>query len=138
VPDADPDRALRRQVARLARARPEDIEAVLAELDPGRRRAVEALLAPQAGRPARAPAAAVARPDPPLAIAGLAPALSERLAQAGRGEGPMTRAAADALRASAKEMLDLGLALSPPAEAPLPATVLSRLRAGLSRRSDAR
>lgn len=74
------DRKLRRLVADLAGATPEDIQAVLSGLEESQRERVEALLAEYGGeRPGRpAPAAGALSP----VLQGLSPWLADRLARA--------------------------------------------------------
>ncbi|MGE5566066.1 MAG: hypothetical protein ACM3YN_07930 [Parcubacteria group bacterium] len=75
-----PDKTLRRMVADLAMASPEDAKAILDELDARARQRVEALLAEYRGEVAplsrAAPVNAIAQP---IAIDGLSPWLAARL-----------------------------------------------------------
>lgn len=88
MPPPTPDRRLRRLVADLAVAPPEDIEQILADLDEGQRARVRALLADYLGAPTPTSASAVAAipapPAPPVGVAslaGLSPWLGARLAR---------------------------------------------------------
>jgi hypothetical protein len=82
MPPPAPDRAVRRLVADLAATRPEDIEAILDELDDGQRSRVRTLLGEYLGAH-QAPAAGmpVERPRP-VVIEGLSPWLAARLERA--------------------------------------------------------
>jgi hypothetical protein len=138
VPVPSAERALRRLVLSLSRASPDDIVGVLSELDADQRILVETMLAQYRGHATPTPLA-----DAEPLLAGLSPWLSERLthadrSRAGRSDdrGPsrpvadMTPAATGALRSSAMELLDLGLATPAPlaAKARL-STLLERLTA---------
>lgn len=107
------DRKLRRLVADLAGATPEDIQAVLSGLEESQRERVEGLLAEFAGdeppRPVRAAAPrGPARRDGP-SLDGLSPWLLDRLARAG-----LTAAdAAESLRIWTAH--DLGFGMTPTA-----------------------
>jgi hypothetical protein len=102
------ERSLRRLVAGLARARREDVDAVLDELSPDHRRVVRDLLDAYQGQPAprydpERPKATVDTLD----LRGFSPAIAERLALEGGGrprDWRMTDAAAAALRASARQL----------------------------------
>ncbi|MDR3508517.1 MAG: hypothetical protein P4L64_11515 [Caulobacteraceae bacterium] len=79
MPAPQSERALRRLVAELAGLEPQDVEGVLAELDPVPRRAVHNLLQAYLGVPATAPSnAASDTPD----LEGLSPWLRERVERA--------------------------------------------------------
>lgn len=108
-----PDQALRRMVAELAATTPDDVAAILAELDLPQRRRVEALLADYLGEPAEAAPA----PPPPSVhkAAGLSPWLAARIEGAPDETIRMTPAARDALRACAA-----GLEPEAPPQAPAP------------------
>ena len=131
MPALHSDRSLRRLVADLAKARAEDVEAVLAELDAGQRRRVLDMLGAYTGSQEKAQGFAEASPG--LMIEGLSSGLGERLAQAARPAGStgspfeLTPAAAEALRSSAEEMLELGLAFAPASPRPAPVSLLQRL-----------
>jgi hypothetical protein len=89
-----PDRGLRRLVAELATAAPEDLDSILEGLEAPQRRTVTGLLAAYAGaaeapEKPRAPPQPAATPPPPR-TAGLSPWLALRLRQ-----GPRAAAAAD-------------------------------------------
>ncbi|HZZ34905.1 MAG TPA: hypothetical protein VFE03_04210 [Caulobacteraceae bacterium] len=115
MPPRTPDRALRRIVAELATLEESDREAVLEDLDHGRRRAIRALLDEYAGEPAAAAMVDKARPSIPE---GLSPWLAIRIdaptVERGGGQGEhaglepafefeMSPTALKALRASAAE-----------------------------------
>ncbi|HEX8527299.1 hypothetical protein [Allosphingosinicella sp.] len=107
MPYRPPDRALRRLVADLASARPDDVEAILAALEPGEREAVETLLEDSRGRRAGAAPAADSRPAKPdeqqWALEGISPWLANRLAGGGgRKSPPLTPIALHALRRAAE------------------------------------
>jgi len=112
------ERNLRRLVAKLATAEPDDVDMVLESLDPAQRREVRALL--DAYAPAQlqiAPPPALQPPAPaPVAadishLAGLSPWLAERAAGVG-GAFRMTPAALAALAHAAKALpADQGLAM---------------------------
>lgn len=152
MPSAGSERALRRLVTDLARAAPEDVEAILGQLDGPRRQRVRALLssylAGDEPPPVRAPPPVREPPGP----AGVSPWLAARLdpaasAHAGRAQGvrrkvdrygrdlglefSMTAHALEALRASAAEAAP-GPGSEPAATAPAP--WLARVREAVSRR----
>lgn len=66
MPPRPSDRALRSLVARLASRRPEDIRAILDDLEPSQRRQIDQLLADYAGAPVRR--SGVPDPEPAAAI----------------------------------------------------------------------
>ncbi|MFI4973095.1 MAG: hypothetical protein ACHP84_00990 [Caulobacterales bacterium] len=70
---------MRRLVAELATARPDDVDAVLGALETAQRRRVEGLLAEYVGEVAAGGATATAIADPRPQIAGLSPWLAARL-----------------------------------------------------------
>jgi hypothetical protein len=131
-----PDQALRRTVAELATAAPDDVEAVLAGLDLPQRRQVQALLADYLGHP---PEILVAPTPVPAAtsvskVEGLSPWLAARVEGDQQGEGfSMTPVAVETLRACAA-------ALEPEAvvEAPVPAVSEQGWLAKLMRREAVR
>ena len=140
MPRRRPDLDLRRLVARLAAATPEDVEAILGALEPEQRRSVVSLLEAYAGGEAPKPKPRRPRPPPaegPPRIPGLSPWLAVRLRQ-GQGDSPkgprrvlgnpgalaaMTPAALQALRTCAAK-------IQPPGK---PQSQLARLRAVLLR-----
>jgi hypothetical protein len=109
------ERALRRLVARLAAAAPEDVDLVLEALDPDQRDEVRALLDAYGEPTAEAvepphvevPTVQPATPEPDaLLLEGLSPWVAERVASAlgganGAAGGRMTPAALDALAEAA-------------------------------------
>ena len=116
-----PDRALRRLVAELASEREEDVEAVLALLDPWQCAAVQALLDDYSGAPA--PPAA---DQPDWRIEGLSPWLLRRLE--GEPPGATTAQGLELLRRCAASLR------AEPAAAtawPRGQTLLGRVRAWL-------
>lgn len=107
------DRNLRRLVAKLADARPEDVQDILASLDVRSRRIVQELLETYTGRTSLAnPEAA----EPPPSFDGLSPWLTQRIRNenatstlfdtgaANGGRADMTVGAAAALRACAQNL----------------------------------
>ncbi len=135
-----PDRELRRLIANLASARPEDVTAVLDGLPPAARERARALLAEYLGEPLPAqrliaPEPAPQRPLPskPIKLEGLSEWLAARLEQGPIGRHgdqsfSLTPTACDALRACAAA-LELR-----PEPRPLPAAAwLASLKDGLRR-----
>lgn len=103
MPRRPPEMALRRQVAELARARPEDVEEILGELDHDHRLRVETLLAEYLGLDTGRPIAAAGSPSAPVPREGLSPWIAERLGPRPHDDGRfrMTPAALEALAAVA-------------------------------------
>ena len=81
-----PDRLLKRKLARLARLEPDDLRAVIGELEPAQQRRIEQLLHDAADAPADHPVSAL----PPTT---LSPWLVERIAGDAGLVTPATRAA---------------------------------------------
>lgn len=105
------ERKLRRLVSNLGRCAPEDLTAILTELEEGSRRRVPALLGEFHGEPAAGPALS---PTPLEKISGLSPWLQARIdaAAGGKKEGAlsegatsMTATASEALLACATKLL---------------------------------
>lgn len=103
-----PERALRRAVTGLARLHPDDVEAILATLEPGERARVDALVAGLAGR-APAAEAAPAQAEPEWVYESVSPWLLTRIdpddKRAGRASRDfvlMTEAGREALRSAAE------------------------------------
>ncbi len=101
------EKSLRRLVAGLAHARPEDVDAVLDELSPDHRRVVGELLEAYRGAPHLASRPAAPTGDT-IDLDGFSPAVAERL-RPSDGAQPqawrMTGAAAGALRTCAQQTL---------------------------------
>ena len=113
MPRRRSDRALRRAVSRLGRLHPDDVEAILGELDPGERTRIDALIAGFAGRPLPVeapPAAGAAEEEEPQWVSeSVSPWLLARIDPDDRraGRSPpefvlMTEAGSAALRAAAE------------------------------------
>ena len=106
MPRRSSDRALRRAVTRLGRLHPDDVEAILAALDPADRARVDALVAGFAGRqpvaepPAEAEAEWVYESVSPWLLARIDPE-AKGAGRAGREFVLMTEAGREALRAAA-------------------------------------
>ena len=103
------DHALRRLVAEIARARPEDVEGVLGRLAEDQRARVRELLAAFVGRevePAKSASPVPPRRPPPACPPGLSGWLRERVEAAAVGTA-MTRTVAAALQASAAEAAEI-------------------------------
>jgi hypothetical protein len=97
LPPPAPDRVLRRLVADLAQAAPDDVQGVLDHLDATHRDEIRALLAAYDGEPAEAKQAPRAEAT---ALVGLSPWLEARARSAGDDPAfAMTPAASAALRA---------------------------------------
>ena len=102
------DRALRRAVAKLAQAHPEDVGLVLGALEPDRRIQVEALLEAYRAPVVLAVDSPAAKPEPARDLsAGCGSWLAERISQAAAGAGVidgLTAALRDALMTAAADV----------------------------------
>jgi hypothetical protein len=134
MPPARSDRALRRLVAELARAHPDDVAAVLAELEPTPRERVQALIGAYLGQAPPEQVVETLEPQAAEAADALGLGLSPWLARRVRGEeapdggrsadaSRMTQTAQSALRAAAEE-----LAPAHAASGPLPPLTASPAR----------
>jgi|GEM_PF-3524197 len=109
MPRRRSDRALRRAVSRLGRLHPDDVDAILGELDAGERARIDAMIAGFAGRPPPAEPAPAAAEEPAWVYESVSPWLLARIdPDDRRADRPrpefvlMTETASAALRGAAE------------------------------------